>query len=116
MLTDEGCLFAKVGSIAGNHDLAGAMALPAFTRQTISPAVARAKAAFFENYFSFFSSNSEPSSVMKLLISGYLAYSSSSFGSFFRFLITSTVTGGVRTVAVDVFLISFFDFFGSLCL
>ena len=52
---------------------------------------------------------------MKLLVSYYLAYSSS-LCSFFPFLMTSTVVGDGRIVVADIFLASFFGFFASLCL
>ena len=57
---------------------------------------------------------------MELQIGSFLVYSSSS-RSFFPFLITSTGGGdggggGDDIEAGDIFLIAFFDFFGSLCL
>ena len=55
---------------------------------------------------------------MELQIGIFLVYSSSS-RSFFPFLITSTGGGGDDGGVIeagDIFLIAFFDFFGSLCL
>lgn len=59
----------------------------------------------------------EFSGLMETLIARYLAYStssSSSFLGFFAFLMISTVMGGGRMELVNVFLVSFFCFFGSL--
>ena len=42
------CFFPEVRTVAGNHDLAGNVALSAFTGQTIDPAVTGAQAALFQ--------------------------------------------------------------------
>ena len=49
MFTYQGCLFAKVGSIAGNYKLAGNMTFPLFTSQAVNLAVARAQAALLQD-------------------------------------------------------------------
>jgi hypothetical protein len=41
-------LLSKVRAIAGNHGLAGNIALPTFTSQTISPTLTRAETALFQ--------------------------------------------------------------------
>jgi len=91
------------------------MTLAAFPGQTINPATAGAQAALLEDCFGFLNPPLQLTGMIKPLISRYLAYSSSS-SLFFFFFIISTVGGGGRIVIADIFLVSFFVFFGSLCL
>ena len=47
--TYQGCLFPEVGAIAGNDDLVGNMAFPAFTSYTVGTATPGAQAALFKD-------------------------------------------------------------------
>ena len=49
MPTYQGCLFTKVGPMAGNHDLSGDMTLPAFTSQSINATVSGTQVALFKD-------------------------------------------------------------------
>jgi len=49
MPADQGRLLAKVGTVAGNQNLAGDAAIPTFASQTINLALSRAQAAFLED-------------------------------------------------------------------
>lgn len=111
---DKGTLFSKVGAVARDEGLAGEMALPAFASKTVGTTVTRAEMARLQYPLGFFHPGFKLSSVVELFVSSYFPYSSFS-GSFFPFLITSTVVGGGIMVSTDIFLVSFFDFFGSLC-
>jgi len=114
MPADQGTLFPEVRTVAGNGNLAGDMTLPAFTSPAMGTTVTGAEAARLQYSLGFFYPGFKLSGTVKLLVSGYLSYSSVS-GSFFPFLITSTVVGAGSMVSADIFLVVFLVFFGSLC-
>jgi hypothetical protein len=116
MPTYQRRLFSKMRSVAGNYSLLGNMALATFASQAINTTMARAYPTLFKQGSGFFRPSLQPPTTIALLINSYRNYSSSTFRSFFVFLITSTVIGGGKIVVANGFLASFFDFLDSRCL